>query len=270
MDTITLLGLGEAGRLYAADLAAAGARVLGYDPYATFAHHSVRQVEDLAEAVADADIVISLVGASAAQAVAAQALPHMRAGAVLADFNTASPGVKSAIAEQAHGAGVLFADVAVLAPVPRAGARTPLMVSGTGARAMEGSLAPLGVPADVIDEPAGAAAGRKLLRSVFMKGLAGVVIETAEAGRSAGSEDWVKAQMADELGPDGAALVERLISGSHAHSARRKHEIQDALDYVKELGLAGWMANGALQWLTTIDDAKQAAQASPDNANQEN
>lgn len=271
VSRITLLGLGEAGRLYAADLADAGAHATGYDPYVSFEHDLVRQTDDLSDAVADAEIVISLVGARVAQDVATQALVHMRRGAVLADFNTASPGVKTAIADDAAEAGVLFADVAVLAPVPRAGARTPLMVSGTGARAMRDLLGPFGVPAEVIDEPAGAAASRKLLRSVFMKGLAGVVIETAEAGRIAGSEAWVKAQMAAELGPDGADLVERLISGSHAHSARRKHEIQDALDYVRHLGLAGWMAGGALEWLTAIDDAKQAAATSPDhNPNHKN
>lgn len=265
MNTVTLLGLGEAGRLYAADLAEAGARVLGYDPYARFQHESVRQHDDLAAAVSPADVVISIVGARAARSVAAQAIPYLRSNSVFADFNTASPAMKAAIAEDATRAGVRFADVAVLAPVPRAGARTPLMASGDGAQAMDDVLRPLGVPTDVIDGHAGAAAGRKLLRSVFMKGLAGVVIETAEAGKLAGSEGWVRAQMADELGPGGDTLVARLIDGTHAHSARRKHEIQDALDYVKDLGLAGWMAMGALEWLTAIDDAKQAAPISEDD-----
>ncbi|TQL45033.1 3-hydroxyisobutyrate dehydrogenase-like beta-hydroxyacid dehydrogenase [Homoserinimonas aerilata] len=259
MRTITVLGFGEAGRLYAADLAAAGARVKGYDPFARFEHEGVTQFDDIAAALDGADLAISLVGARASEAVAMQALPHLGNGAIFADLNTASPASKAAIAASAADTGVLFADVAVLAPVPRAGARTPLMASGTGADALRDMLMPFGVPVESIGGVAGDAAGRKLLRSVFMKGLAGVVIETAEAGRRAGSEEWVRGQMADELGPDGAGLVERLITGSHAHSGRRRHEIQDALDYVRDLGLEGWMSAGALEWLSSIDDAKQAA-----------
>lgn len=258
LQIITLLGLGEAGRLYAGDLADAGVTVRGYDPFATFEHDGVTQFGDIADAVAGADTVISLVGARFSEAVAEQSLPHLRQGAILADFNTAAPSIKAGIATAVAGVGALFADVAVLAPVPRAGARTPLMASGTGADALRDALAPLGVPIESIAGAAGDAAARKLLRSVFMKGLAGVVIETAEAGRLAGSEAWVKAQMADELGPDGAELVDRLITGSHAHSSRRKHEIQDALDYVRDLGLAGWMSAGALEWLSSIDSEKQA------------
>jgi 3-hydroxyisobutyrate dehydrogenase-like beta-hydroxyacid dehydrogenase len=171
---------------------------------------------------------------------------------VFADFNTASPSVKAELAADAANAGVLFADVAVLAPVPRAGSGTPLMASGSGAEELHRALTPLNVPIESIDGEAGAAAGRKLLRSVFMKGLAGVVLEAAEAGRQSGNEDWIKGQMAAELGPDGAELVDRLIAGSHAHAERRQHEIQDALEYVTQLGTPAWMSAGALQWLSSL------------------
>jgi len=252
VTTITLLGLGEAGRLYASGLAEAGAQVFGYDPFVTTEDASFQRFSDIADAVRDADIVISLVGAKAAAGVAAQALPRMRSSAVLADFNTSSPTAKLELALVAGETGILFADVAVLAPVPRAGSKTPLMVSGTGAEVLRGALVPLGVPIESIAGEAGDAASRKLLRSVFMKGLAGVVLETAEAGRLAGNEGWVRDQMAAELGPDGHAFVERLITGSRAHADRRKHEIQDALDYIQKLGVEGWMAAGALEWLTML------------------
>ena len=193
---ITLLGLGEAGRLYAEGFAESGAEVHGYDPFVTISSGAVEQHSEIAAAVAPANVVISLVGAKAAGIVGGQAFPYLAEGAVYADFNTASPSVKSELSVNAASAGVLFADVAVLAPVPRAGSRTPLMASGSGADELHRALSPLGVPIESIGGEAGAAASRKLLRSVFMKGLAGVVLEAAEAGRESGNEEL-------DQGPDG-------------------------------------------------------------------
>jgi hypothetical protein len=63
------------------------------------------------------------------------------------------------------------------------GHQVPLLASGPGAAAIAGLLRPLGAPVEVLDGPPGAAMGRKLLRSVFMKGLASVVCEAVAAGR---------------------------------------------------------------------------------------
>ena len=49
-----------------------------------------------------------------------------------------------------------------------------------------------------------------------MKGLAALVLEGLDAARAVGAEEWLRAQMADELGPDGAALVDRLVDGIDA------------------------------------------------------
>lgn len=251
MKKIALLGLGEAGRLYAEGLAA-GATVSGYDPFVATSSAVFQQFDNIADAVRSADVVISLVGARAGGAVAAQAMPHVQPGSVFADFNTSSPTAKLSLAAVADEFGVLFADVAVLAPVPRAGSATPLMVSGPGADTLRDILGQLGAPIESIGGLPGDAASRKLLRSVFMKGLAGVVLETLEAGRLAGNADWVTDQMAAELGPEGRAFVERLVTGSHAHAERRQHEISDALEYIRHLGVDGWMSAGALLWLTSL------------------
>lgn len=254
MTRITVIGLGEAGSLFAAGLAEAGALVQGYDPYLRYESVACRplsfvQVDDIDDAVRSADLVISLVGAAAAGAVAESILPRLRTPTVFADFNTSSPTDKVARAAMAARYDVAFADVAVLAPVPRAGSRTPLLASGIGAAKLGELLQPLGVPIEVIDGEAGMAASRKLLRSVFMKGLAGVVLETLAAGEASGNEEWVRGQMAAELGPDGESLIERLVSGSRAHAERRMHEVQDTADYLSELMSPRWITEASLQWL---------------------
>jgi 3-hydroxyisobutyrate dehydrogenase-like beta-hydroxyacid dehydrogenase len=244
-----VLGLGEAGRRYAADLAAAGWQVTGYDPAPLATPAGVRRAASLAEAVGQAELVLGLTGARFAVPVAEQAAADLPGQACYADFNSAAPAAKREVARALAGTGAEVADVAVLAPVPRLGAATPLLVSGPGADRVAAAFREVGAEVDVLAEPVGAAAGRKLLRSVFMKGLAAVVLEAVSAGAAAGCEDWVRAQMAAELGEHGPALVERLITGTKTHAARRLHEVEASRDYLAELGVRTSVCEATLAWL---------------------
>jgi len=184
---IAVLGFGEAGSLIAAGLAQAGARVRGYDPVAP-APPGVRAAGSDADACRGADLVLSLTTAAAADEALRQSLPglvaengrgasqggrppvHPRGPAVYADANTATASAKVRLAGVAAAAGVPFADIAIMAPVPGAGHRVPMLVSGTGAQRTRAMLAEYGATAEVLEGPAGTAATRKLLRSVFYKG----------------------------------------------------------------------------------------------------
>ena len=252
MTTITIIGLGEAGRLYAGGLRTAGAQVRGYDPYAAADLPGIDRVAALGEAVAGADLVLSLVGANAAETVAAEALPLMSPPAVFADLNTGSPDMKARIASRGAAHAIAVADVAVLAPVPRAAERTPLLASGPGAERFAALVSPLGVPVDTTAGQAGDAARLKLVRSVFMKGLAALVIETLGAARAAGAEDWMRGQLVGELGPDGDALVARLVEGTYAHAVRREHEVRDVLAMLDAAGQPADMTRGTLAWFERI------------------
>lgn len=252
MTNTVVVGLGEAGALYARGLRDAGYRVSGYDPFATLEEANIPQEADLVSAGADADFVISLVGARAAEDVARDALAAMKPGTVFADLNTGSPELKARMGEIASEYGVLFADVAVLAPVPRAGVKTPLMVSGTGAARFAELFSATGASVESINGNAGDAAARKLVRSVFMKGLAAVILESVGAARTAGCEEWLRAQIADELSGNSSALIQRLIDGSQQHAARRAHEVEDARDYLDTLGQPRWVTHAARQWFALL------------------
>ncbi|MDQ7909411.1 NAD(P)-binding domain-containing protein [Phytohabitans sp. ZYX-F-186] len=252
MTAVAVMGLGEAGRIYARDLAEAGYRVRGFDPYVRLDGGSTTQVPTAREAVAAADLVISLVGAAAAEQVARQALPHCAEHAVYADLNTGSPGLKRTLAGLAEAAGVAFTDVAVLAPVGRRGARTPLMASGGAAERFAVLVRAAGVPVQAVPGGPGAAAGRKLLRSVFMKGLAAVLLECDRAAAAAGEREWLRAQVVGELSGDAGQLVDRLIDGSRVHAARRIHEVDDAVDYLTELGQPAWVMAATRRWLASL------------------
>jgi 3-hydroxyisobutyrate dehydrogenase-like beta-hydroxyacid dehydrogenase len=252
---LAVLGLGEAGSLYAAGFADLGHEVTAFDPLAPATPAGVTRAASPSAAVSAAELVLSLVGASAAEQAAEAALPHLADEAVYADMNTCSPATKAALASSAAAHGVLFTDVAILAPVPRAGIRTPLLASGPGSLRFEELLTSAGVPITRIgaqDGDVGASASLKLVRSVFMKGLAALLFETLSAAARQGDADWMRQQITAELDSGGEQLVERLLEGTRAHATRREREMRDALEHLKSLDSPAWMTEATIRWLQEI------------------
>ena len=192
-----------------------------------------------------AELVLSLTTAAAARAAATAAAPALQPGAVYADLNTGSAELKRDVAATVEGAGALFADVAVMAPVPGRGLRTPLLASGSGAERLAELLRPLGAQVEVLGGEPGTAAARKLLRSVFMKGLAAALLEGDAAARAAGCEDWFRQDAAATFAEADGHLVDRLLEGSRVHAARRVDELDCAAELLRELGVQPRVTNAA-------------------------
>lgn len=231
--TVAVLGLGEAGGAIARDLVDAGAVVRAYDP-AVPAGPGMVPARDEADAATGADVVLSV---NSSRAAAGALRAGVTTAGVWADLNTASPGLKRQLSEIASAGAVAFADVAIMAPVPGRGLRTPMLTSGPAAPRVAEMLTSLGASVRVLDGPPGLAAERKLLRSVFFKGLAAAVVEALEAGRAAGCEDWLRDNITEELTRAGESTVERLVAGTHQHAVRRADEMAAATDMLTELGV---------------------------------
>jgi 3-hydroxyisobutyrate dehydrogenase-like beta-hydroxyacid dehydrogenase len=241
---IAVLGLGEAGSAIASDLLAAGARVRGYDP-AVAAGPGLTDTGSEAEAAQGADLVLSVNSAKAAVDAFRAGRRGLGPGALWADLNTASPGVKRELAGIAEAGGMPFADVAMMAPVPGRGLRVPMLASGDGADRYAGLLTPLGADIEVLAGPAGLAASRKLLRSVFYKGMAASIVEALEAARAAGHEQWLREHIAAELAAADARSVERILDGTARHAVRRAAEMEAAADMLTDLGVRPLMADAS-------------------------
>lgn len=254
MRVIGIIGLGEAGSLYARGAVEAGYEVHGFDPAPTPTPTGVERSGSLEALVAASDLVIVLTGAALSERIAADAAPHLRAGSVYADFTTASPGVMAEVAELVERTGARFADVAILGPVPTKGAATETIVSGTASEDVAEVLRRFGADVEVIDGPAGDATSRKLLRSVLMKSLAAIVVEALEAGRAAGCEPWVRAQIAAQLSGDAEAKMDRYETGSRKHAVRRSHEMESVVEYLGALGVDSEMSDAARQVLTRLGE----------------
>ena len=252
---IALLGLGEAGSEIARDLVAAGADVRGYDPK-DIRVDGVQPRDSEADAVRDADLVLSVNSSHDAMTALVNALPQLRPGTVWADLNTASPGTKAALAERLSGRDVAMVDVALMAPVPGKGVRTPMLVSGEGAERYAALLAHCGAEVTVQPGPPGAAISRKLLRSVFYKGLAAAAVEAVAAADAAGCGDWLRGNIRAELAGFDESTLDRLIDGTHKHARRRADEMTAAGEQLRELGVPPRVSDAARDLLVELRDAQ--------------
>jgi len=240
-DVIAVLGFGEAGSLLAAGLVAAGAAVRGFDPKVP-APAGVASAGSDAEAVTGATLVLSVNSASEAVSALEASVDALRPGAVWADLNTAAPSVKRRLAEIGEGRGFPVTDIAMMAPVPGNGLLVPMLASGDGAADAAKALRGYGASIDVLAGPAGLAATRKLLRSVFYKGMAASIVEALEAARAAGLEDWLTGHIAEDLAKQDATTLTRIVTGTRRHAVRRGHEMAAAAEMLAELGVEPAMA----------------------------
>jgi 3-hydroxyisobutyrate dehydrogenase-like beta-hydroxyacid dehydrogenase len=244
--TIAVLGLGEAGSLIARDLSQAGVLVRGYDPAVSACEGVTTEgIASEADAARGADLVLSVNSAKAAVEAFKNGVPGLRPGAVWADLNTASPATKRQLADMAGTADVPFTDVAMMAPVPGRGLRVPMLASGVAAARYADILQPLGADIEVLDGPAGLAASKKLLRSVFYKGMAAAIVEALEAARAADDEPWLREHIAAELAAADASTVPRITEGTRKHAVRRTAEMEAAADMLTELGVPPLIAEAS-------------------------
>ena len=250
---IAVLGLGEAGGEIARDLVAAGADVRGYDPRLK-PPDGVEPRSDDADAVRDAELVLSVNSSHDAMEALENSLPALATGTIWADLNTAAPALKAALAQRVAGRDVAVVDVALMSPVPGKGLRTPMLVSGTSTARYAEILAGFGADVTVQPGPAGEAISRKLLRSVFYKGLAAAVVEAMAAAEAAGCGPWLRGNISAELAGFDERTIDRLIDGTHQHARRRADEMTAASEQLLGLGVPPRVAAAARDLLIELRD----------------
>jgi 3-hydroxyisobutyrate dehydrogenase-like beta-hydroxyacid dehydrogenase len=266
---IGLIGYGEVGKILAEDLAAAGHDIAAHDlrlaseaGQAMRGHAAARGVvlaDAHAAAVAGAGLVISAVTASQAVAVAAACAPGLAADAFFLDFNSASPGAKIRAAGLVQAAGGRYVEGAVMTSVPPYRLRVPLLLGGPHAGALAPVLGGLGFAPRVHSERLGVASATKMCRSVVIKGLEAMLIESLTAARHHGVEDAVIASLHETFpGVDwdvqAAYFFQRVIE----HGRRRSEEMREVAVTMQEAGLTPWSAAGTAErqaWMADLADA---------------
>jgi 3-hydroxyisobutyrate dehydrogenase-like beta-hydroxyacid dehydrogenase len=277
---IALIGYGEVGGIFGAALAVRGVRgicafdILQDDPARGQALRARAQCDRVdiaptaAAAVADADLVICAVTASATRTAAASVAGALKPGAFLLDVNSASPQTKSACGALVAAAGGRYVEAAVMTSVPPYGIRVPMLLGGPDAVAALPSLATLGLAASVASTTLGVASAIKMCRSVIVKGMEAIVIESFLTARRYGVEAEVLGSLAETFpGIDwetqGSYFWQRVVQ----HGRRRAEEMRESAATVREAGLEPFMADaiaGRQAWVAMLAADGVFAGAPPD------
>ena len=263
-----LIGYGEVGRILAEDLRAADHAVRAYDvklasdagePMRAHARaHGVLLADSHGGAVQGAQIAISAVTASQTMAAAAACAGARLGDSFFLDFNSASPGTKIKAADLVARAGGRFVEGAVMTSVPPYRLKVPLLLGGPHAAALELVLNRIGFAAKVASAKLGVASATKMCRSVVIKGLEAMLIESLVAARRYGVEDELIASLRETFpGLDWERQSAYFFQRAIEHGRRRSEEMREAAVTVREAGLEPWSASGtALRqaWISDLGD----------------
>jgi 3-hydroxyisobutyrate dehydrogenase-like beta-hydroxyacid dehydrogenase len=266
---VGLIGYGEVGRILAEDLRKQEIKVAAYDIKLRSdqsggalrdhaGQHGVALTASHADLAAQSDFIVSAVTASQAVPVAKACAATVKQGAWYLDFNSASPGAKQRAAALIDAAGGRYVEGAVMTSVPPYRIKVPLLLGGGDAAALAPQLVELGFVAKVASDKLGVASAVKMCRSVMIKGLEAMVIESFTTARAYGVEDAVLASLKETFpGIDwekqGAYFFQRVIE----HGRRRSEEVREVAETVREAGLTPWSAQGTAErqaWVADLAD----------------
>lgn len=247
---IAIIGFGEVGGIFGQDFAAAGLEVSTFDillnadpPRSAILVKAktanVRASDTLEAAIRGADLVISAVTASSAAEVAGDAAPFLASDQIYFDLNSVSPETKREIARTLGESAAAFVEAAVMAPVSPQRLKVPMLLGGAHAATVAERLQAIGMNVKPISDRVGVASAIKMCRSIIIKGLEAITVESMFTARRYGAEDYVLSSLAATfpgMGWDGA-LPDYLISRVAEHGKRRAAEMREAAEAVAGAGL---------------------------------
>ena len=246
--TFCFIGFGEAGQAIASGLRESGVeRIAAWD--ILFPHTDgerlrrsaeaigVRCASSAAEAVRDADIIVSAVTAAASVDAAQSVKAHLAGKPFFLDINSVSPGRKQETAKLLGG-GARYVDVAVVAAIYPARHQTPLLLAGADAEAAAAIMKALDMRMTIAGAEIGAAAAIKMVRSVMIKGIEALTLECFLAAARAGVVDEVAASLKNNYpGLDWSKVIPYNLERMASHGGRRAAEMEEVAATLRELGV---------------------------------
>ena len=268
---IAMIGFGEAGSILGAELAATGREIVTYDILLDSAasraamlekaqRARVQAADSFNAAVKDADLVISAVTAASSAAVAQNAAQGLRAGQIFLDINSCSPATKRSNSQNVHSSGADYVEAAVMAPVPPQRLKVPMLLGGRRAAELATALTALGMNATPISDEIGVASAVKMCRSIVIKGLEALTVESMLAARRFGAEKEVLASLQSTFPQMGwqDKLPDYLVSRVAEHGRRRAAEMREVAHTLEDIGMAPTMALATAARQDWVIDAMKA------------
>ena len=253
---IAIIGFGEVGPIFARALTDAGPMVSTFDIklqdaetrpaiLKRAAESRAHAADTLAAAIDGAQLVFSAVTASQAESVATAAAAYLKPGQTFIDLNSVSPAVKQRNSEAVQRRGADYVESAVMAPVPPQGIRVPMLLGGRTARQISDVLNGLGMKTEAVAQDIGLASAIKLCRSIMIKGMEALCVQSMLAAKEYGVDGRVLASLAASFPGVGwdsgyeAYLIGRVVE----HGQRRSEEMREAALMLDGLGMSSALAN---------------------------
>jgi len=266
-EHIAFIGFGEAGQTIGRGLLAQGAQLSAYDILFDDSADQgglkrvaeslgVSVAQDHVAAVADAGIVFLAVTASSSLAAAKSCLPGLRQGQLFLDINSVSPQRKIATAALVAPTGAAYVDVAVMAPVAPYDHKVPCLVGGPGAEALLPRARALGMKMEFVSAEVGQASAIKMFRSIMIKGLEALVVESMLAASEYKVEERVLASLKETFPTlDWEKLSGYMLERVVSHGKRRAAEMREVAETLKGIGMEPLMAAATAarqQWVADL------------------
>lgn len=216
----------------------------------------VAAARDHADAVRDAEIIFLAVTASSSLAAARSCLPGLGKGQLFLDINSVSPQRKIETAALVAPTGAAYVDLAVMAPVAPYLHKVPCLAGGPGAAAFLPKAQALGMKVEMVSNEIGQASAIKMFRSIMIKGLEALMLESMLAASEYGVEQRVLASLKEtypalDWEKLSGYLIERVVS----HGRRRAAEMREVAATLESIGIEPIMAAATAarqQWLADL------------------
>ena len=211
---------------------------------------------DHADAVREADLVFLTVTASSSLQAAKSCLPGLKKGQLFLDMNSVSPQRKLETAALVAPSGAAYVDVAVMAPAAPYLHKVPCLIGGPGAAALAPRAAALGMKMELVSAEVGQVSAIKMFRSIVVKGLEAILVESMTASSEYGVEARVLASLQETWpGIDWEKLAGYMIERVVSHGKRRAAEMREVSATLASIGMQPVMAAATAvrqQWIVDL------------------
>ncbi len=234
---IILIGYGEVGQAFGAQIESTGIKPLYVDPLAHGAHGSTEVLAALPPSIPSGALVLGAIPSAAAFAVAEE-LSSRGDRVLYVDLSSSTQGLMRDCAALFDGSQSDFVDGAIMGSVDLVGSDAPVLLSGPASDRACASMCELGFSAKALPSSrAGDACGVKLLRTLITKGIEALAIECYAVAQGMGLENELRVNLSDIGARPFPNLLDAMVRTHMIHAPRRQHEVEAAIGQARSQGL---------------------------------
>ncbi len=255
---IGIVGFGEVGQIFAKGILEYNKHVYVYDILLeknkkliidNINEIGVKPIDNIEELGQKCDLIFSLVNSSASIDVAKKISCKMKEDTIFIDLTTSTSKMKSESEEIITSKKGIYVDGAIMGTVVIDKNRVPLLIAGNNAEEIKTELESLGFKPQTINQPNGGAASIKMLRSIFMKGLEALILETMITAKQYEVSEEVLNSISKTIDNSSFTdFVNALITTHVIHKNRRHKEVTDGLNLIQDIEGPSFVTEGVISF----------------------